>query len=661
MVNNTGESDQGLRKIMDMTRAMSILLLCLHFYYYCYPAFKNWSLTAPLGDRLLANIGRTGIFRAFNETKLVSIVLLSLSLIGAKGRKNEKLRYQTAVAYAYLGMLLYFASWGLFYLELPVVSGSILYMAITSIGYLSSLHGGALLSRFLKLNREASVFNTENETFPQEERLIENEYSINLPARYKLKDEVRDSWINFINPRRGLLIMGSPGSGKSYFIIQNIIKQQIKKGFAQFIYDFKYPDLTIIAYNYYLRCKKAYPVPPAFYSVNFSDPEYSNRCNPLNPLLMKSILDAHDASRTMLLSINRTWANKQGDFFVESPINFLAAVFWFLKKFQGGEYCTLPHAIELIQLDYDKLFTILRTEPEIQTLLKPFISGYLEDNMETVDSQIASVRIPLSRLASPELYYILSGNDFSFDINSPESPKVVCLGNDPIKSDALAPVISLICDRLNKIINEQGKYKCSTIYDEFGTIRVSSIQTVIATGRSNNIVPVIAVQDYSQLKRVYSKEEAETLLNMTGNIISGQVSGETAKSLSERFPKIMQDRESLSINSSDTSVSKSRQLETSVPASTIAGLSSGEFVGMVADNPDEIIEHKTFHAMILNDHEALKREKKTYVSLPKIRKADSKDIRDNYLSILRDVLDIEEFVIEQVLNDPSKSHLLVAK
>lgn len=184
---------------------------------------------------------------------------------------------------------------------------------------------------------------------------------------------------------------------------------------------------------------------------------------------------------------------------------------------------------------------------------------------------------------------------------------------------------------------------------------------MIATGRSNNIVPVIAVQDYSQLKRVYSKEEAETLLNMTGNIISGQVSGETAKSLSERFPKIMQDRESLSINSSDTSVSKSRQLETSVPASTIAGLSSGEFVGMVADNPDEIIEHKTFHAMILNDHEALKREKKTYVSLPKIRKADSKDIRDNYLSILRDVLDIEEFVIEQVLNDPSKSHLLVAK
>ncbi|MEJ0080843.1 MAG: conjugal transfer protein MobC [Puia sp.] len=659
MVNNTGESDQGLKKIMDMTRTISILLLCLHFYYYCYPAFRFWKFTFPIGDRLLINIERTGIFSSFNKTKLAAIVLLSLSLIGSRGRKDEKLKFKSAAGYLSIGIVIYFSTWILFYLNLPVEPGAILYMGITAIGYLSFLYGGALFSRLLKLKQQTNVFNTENETFPQEELLIENEYSINLPARYKLKDELRNSWINFINPRRGLLIMGSPGSGKSYFIIENIIKQQIKKGFAQFIYDFKYPDLTIIAYNYYLQYKKVYTVPPVFYSVNFSDPEYSSRCNPLNPALMKSILDAHDASRTMLLSINKTWAAKQGDFFVESPINFLAAVFWFLKKFQSGEYCTLPHAIELIQLDYDKLFTILQTEPEIQTLLKPFISGYLEDNMETVDSQIASVRIPLSRLASAELYYILSGNDFSLDVNNPNSPKVVCLGNDPVKSEALAPVISLICDRLNKIINQQGKAKCSTIYDEFGTIRVSSIQTVIATGRSNNIVPVIAVQDYSQLKRVYSKEEAETIFNMTGNIISGQVSGETAKSLSERFPKIMQDRESLSINSSDTSISKSRQLETSVPASTIASLSSGEFVGMVADNPDEIIEHKTFHAMILNDHEALIREKKSYVSLPEIRNVNANEIMGNYLMIIQDVHDIEEYVMEQVLNDPSKKYLLV--
>ncbi|HMH32134.1 MAG TPA: conjugal transfer protein MobC [Puia sp.] len=661
MTINTGENDQGLRKIMDMTRAMSILLLCLHFYYYCHSAFKLWNLTTSVGDRVLFNVEGTRLFAGFNKAKLLAIIMLSLSLIGAKGKKDEKLGYQTAGIYVYAGLLLYFSSWGLLFLDIPVAQRTILYIAITVTGYLLFLKGGALLSRIIKLKQNSNVFNTENETFPQEERLIENEYSINLSAIYRLRNEVRNSWINFINPRRGLLILGSPGSGKSYFIIENIIRQQIKKGFAQFIYDFKYPDLSTIAYNYFLRYKNVYPVCPSFYAVNFSDPEYSHRCNPLNPALMNEILDAMEASKTMLLSINRTWANKQGDFFVESPINFLAAVFWFLRKFKDGIYCTLPHAIELMQLDYEQLFTVLRTEPEIQTLVKPFISAYLENNMETVDSQMASVRIPLGRLASPQLYYILSGNDFSLDINNPQAPKIVCLGNDPVKSEALAPVISLICDRLNKIINQRGKAKCSTIYDEFGTIRVSSIQTIIATGRSNNIVPIITIQDYSQLKKVYSKEEAETIFNMTGNIISGQVSGETAESLSKRFPKIMQERESLSINSSDTSISKSQQLEISVPASTITSLSSGEFVGMVADNPDEVIEHKTFHAKILNDHPGLKLESDSFRPLPFIRRINPKDILNIYQKVKAEIQNIADNIMDEVLNDPGKVHLLVRK
>jgi type IV secretory pathway TraG/TraD family ATPase VirD4 len=368
-----------------------------------------------------------------------------------------------------------------------------------------------------------------------------------------------------------------------------------------------------------------------------------------------------EASKTMLLSINKTWLNRQGEFFVESPINLLAAVIWFLKKFQDGKYCTLPHAIELLQLDYDKLFTVLNSESEIQTLINPFIKSYLDDNMETIDSQMASVKIPLGRLSSPMLYYILSGNDFTLDINNPKEPKIFCLGNDPVKADALAPVISLIVDRLNKIINQPGRYKCATIYDEFATIRASSVLKVIGQGRSNDIICAIALQDYSQLKQAYSKEEAEVIFNMTGNIISGQVSGETAKLLAERFPKTMQDRESLSINSSDTSISRSKALEAAIPPSTISTLSSGEFVGIMADNPDQPIDLKAFHCRVINDPEALKKEQQTSMPFLTGGNVDQGVIRRNYQQIKLDTEDIAETVLEGLLNDPGREHLVVKK
>jgi len=657
----TGEDEKALHRIMDMTRMLGIIMLLLHGYYYCYGAFQDWHLTAPIGNRILADIERTGLFNHFHTSKLIALGFLVLSLIGIRGRKSEKLNYQMAVAYLAAGLSLYFSSRLLLYLSAPVTTLAGAYFGVTGIGFVLVISGGAMLTRIIKGKLSPNVFNTDNETFPQEERLIQNSYSINLRAEYQLKGKTRSSWINYINPRRSLLIMGSPGSGKSWYVIEPAIKQLIEKQFAEFIFDYKYPDLTLVAYNHFLKFRHLYPVPPAFYAVNFTHPEYSHRSNPLFPEMMTDLLDAMEASKTMLLSINRTWANKQGEFFVESPINFLAAVFWFLRKFQDGRYCTLPHAIELIQLKYDDLFTVLNMEPEVQHLVTPFISAYLNDVMETVDSQIASVRIPLGRLASPLLYYIFSGNDFTLDINNPQAPKIVCLGSDPLKSEALAPVISLFCDRLHKIVNQKGKAKCALVYDEFSSIRVPSIQTVIAVGRGHDIVPIIAIQDYSQLKKVYSKEEAEAIFNMTGNFITGQVSGESAKLVSERFPKIMQDRESISINSSDTSISRSKQLESSVPPSTIASLSSGEFVGMTADNPDELIELKVFHARIVNDPLALKKEREAYQPLPPVKNVDQTSIHTIYQQIKQDVRDIVESVMEQVLNDQAKEHLLVRK
>jgi len=662
MATGTGENEQGLRKIIDMTRMISITILLIHCYYYCYPAFNEWQLRSKISDQILKNIIRTGLLQGINKSKLIAIGLLLLSMLGAKGRKSEKLNYRTAFIYLFSGLLVYFASAVILFMhDVDYKTAAIAYLSITGLGYILALTGGSLLSRIIKNKLKPEVFNKHNETFPQEERLLENEYSINIPAQYNLKGKIRNSWINFVNPRRGILIMGSPGSGKSYFLIENFIRQLVEKEFSLFVFDHKFPELTTLTHNHFLKHKNKYPKGTRFYSINFDNPALSHRCNPIHPSTLSNLTSAIESSKSLLLSMNKTWVNKQGDFFVESPINLLAAAIWFLRKYQDGAYCTLPHAIELVHVGYEKLFTVLRTEIEISTLINPFVQSFLDGDMETLSSQMSSVKIPLGRISSPEFYYILSGNDFSLDINNREHPKIFCLGNSLQNQEALAPIMSLYIDRLNKIINREGKYPCAQVCDEFASVRASSVTKTIATGRSNNIITIIAVQDYSQLKLMYSKEEAEVIFNITGNIISGQVSGETAKLLSERFAKTFQERESISINSNDTSLSRSKQLEQSVPASTISGLSSGEFVGMVADNPDETIALKTFHATVVNNHAAVKKEKEKYLSLPVVRNVDFKEINNIFQIIKQDVQDIVGSIMEDVLNDPSRRHLVITK
>ncbi|WP_268225325.1 conjugal transfer protein MobC [Sinomicrobium oceani] len=656
----TGENEQAMRKILDMTRLISITILCVHFYYYCYTAFQQWGLTSSFSDRLLTNIYHSGIFTHFNTSKLFALGFLVISLLGAKGRKNEKLRYKTGFSYILIGLGTYFLSHLMLRLDMEVTTVTLVYMGITSIGYLLILSGGTLLSRIIKTKfNNQDIFNKENETFPQEERLLENEYSINLPAQYKLKDKIRKSWINIINPFRGLMVLGTPGSGKSYFVIRHVITQHIQKGFSMFVYDFKYDDLSKIAYNTWLKYKDRYKVPPKFYVINFD--EIMHRCNPLEPSTMLDITDAAESARTILLGLNREWIRKQGDFFVESPINFLTAIIWYLRKYQDGEFCTLPHVIELMQADYDELFTLLRTEKEIEVLINPFVNAYLNNVMEQLEGQMASAKIAMARLSSPQLYYVLSGNDFTLDINNPEEPKIVCMGNNPQKVQTYGAVLSLYITRLIKQVNKKGMLKSSLIFDEFPTIYLSHMDSLIATARSNKVATCLGVQDFSQLRKDYGREQAEVIMNIVGNIISGQVTGDTAKSLSERFGKIMQDRESLSINSGDTSISKSKQLELAIPPSKISSLSSGEFVGVVSDNPTSKIDLKAFHSEILNDHEAIKQEEEGYKDIVPVRKLEQAMIQQNYLQIKQDIQDIIESEIDRLLSKPSTEHLVINK
>lgn len=658
----TGENEQALRKILDMTRLISMMLLCLHFYYYGYHVFKLWGLTNGFGDKLMQNIFRTGIFDYFHTSKLFALGFLCISLLGAKGRKNEKLKCRTALYYISAGFSFYFL--GCFFLIALTAPEKklVLYILFTILGYLLLLSGGTMLTRIIRRNLSSKdIFNTENETFPQEERLLENEYSVNLPAQYQLKNKFRKSWINIINPFRGILVPGTPGAGKSYFVIRHVITQHIRKQFTMFVYDFKFYDLTIIAWNTWLKHKHLYTVEPKFFIINFDDLSRTHRCNPLDPKSMNDITDAAESARTILLGLNREWIKKQGDFFVESPINFLTAVIWYLRKYNDGEFCTLPHVIELMQMDYDSLFTLLRTEKEIEVLINPFVSAYLQDVMEQLEGQVASAKISMARLSSAQLYYVLSGNDFTLDLNNPDDPKIICMGNNPLKIQTYGAVLSLYISRLIKQVNQKEKLKSSLIFDEFPTIFLNNVDSLIATARSNKVSTCLGIQDFSQLRKDYGREQAEVILNITGNIISGQVNGDTAKQLSERFGKIMQDRESLSINSSDTSVSRSKQLEYAVPVSKISSLSSGEFVGIVSDSPDCKIQLKTFHSAILNDHEALKKEQESYQQINPVRTISSSMVERNYMQIKDDISEIVNSEMERLLHDPALSHLVIEK
>jgi hypothetical protein len=619
----TGENEQALRKIIDFTRLLSIAILIIHFYLSCYPAFQELKLTHKVADHILLPISNMVVFKTALSAKLCALGLLAVSLIGSKGKRDEKIRAKTVVTYCLIGLLIYFFS---IYLR----RNAWIYIGATALGYLLFMTGGSMLFRMLKLKLGSDIFNKENETFPQEERLLENEYSINLPAKYQLKGKEKDSWINIINPFRGTLVGGSPGAGKSYFVIRHIITQHIAKGFSMLIYDFKYDDLSKIAYNALLKHGGR-----SAYFINFE--KIMHRSNPLEPETMVDITDAIEASRTVMLGLNREWIKKQGDFFVESPINFVTALIWFLKKYQGGKYCTLPHAIELSLVDYKDLFNVLSKEPEIEVLINPFISAWKNEAYEQLEGQIASAKISLARLSSPQLYYVLSGNDFSLDINNPNDPKVVCLANNPQKSQVYGAVLSLYVNRINKLVNRKHQQKCSLIFDEFPTIYFNGIDNLIATARSNKVAVTLAVQDYSQLKKDYGREQAEVIMNIVGNVVCGQVTGDTAKQLSERFGKINQVKESVSINSTDTSISRSTQLDYAIPTSKIAGLSSGEFVGMVADDPTNKIDLKTFYCAIQNDHEAIKQEEQSYQAIPEVRNISQLEIQMNYQRIKEDI------------------------
>ena len=616
------------------------------------------------------NFQRTvGLFGSIIYTKIFALVLLALSCLGTTGVKEEKITWKKIWTVLAVGFILFFLNWWILALPLPIEANTVLYIATMAAGYICLLMGGLWMSRLLKYNLMEDVFNNENESFMQETRLLTNDYSVNLPTRFYYKKKWNKGWINVVNPFRATIVLGTPGSGKSYAVVNNFIKQQIEKGYSMYVYDFKFPDLSMIAYNHVMNNLDEYKVKPKFYVINFDDPRRSHRCNPIHPDFMTDISDAYESAYTIMLNLNKTWVQKQGDFFVESPIILFAAIIWYLKIYENGKYCTFPHAIEFLNRRYEDIFPILTSYPELENYLSPFMDAWLGGAAEQLQGQIASAKIPLSRMISPQLYWVMSDSEFTLDINNPEEPKILCVGNNPDRQNIYGAALGLYNSRIVKLINKKGMLKSSVIIDELPTIYFKGLDNLIATARSNKVAVCLGFQDFSQLVRDYGDKEAKVVMNTVGNIFSGQVVGETAKTLSERFGKVLQKRQSITINRQDKSTSINTQMDSLIPPSKISGLTQGMFVGSVSDNFDERIEQKIFHAEIVVDNEKVAAETKAYKPIPVITDftdENGKDcmrdmIHSNYNRIKDEVKQIVKDELTRIANDENLSHLLQKK
>ena len=654
---------RALAKIMDLLRALSIILVVANIYWFCQQMVSGWQFHTET-MKILRNLDDAGgLFHNPWISKWWTLLFLGLSCVGTKGVKNEKVQWIHIWIFLSAGAALFFLNWWM-----PALGWVFPYILTTVIGYVLMLVGGVYMSRLLKNNMMDDRFNDENESFMQETKLMNNDYSVNLPTKFYYKKRCHSGWINVANPFRATIVLGTPGSGKSYAIVNNFIKQQIEKGFGLYIYDYKQPDLTLIAYNHMLNNQKGYgKKPPSFYVINFDDPEHSHRCNPIHPAFMTDIADAYESAYTIMMNLNRSWIQKQGDFFVESPIVLFAAIIWYLKIYKNGRYCTFPHAIEFLCCPYEKIFPILTSYPELENYLSPFIDAWQGGAAEQLAGQIASAKIPLSRMISPQLYWIMTGDDFTLDINNPDEPKILCVGNNPDRQNIYGAALGLYNSRIVKLINKKGMLKSGVIIDELPTIYFKGLDNLIATARSNKVAVCLGFQDFSQLKRDYGDKEAAVVMNTVGNIFSGQVVGETAKTLSERFGKVLQQRQSMSINRNDVSHSINTQMDSLIPASKISTLTQGMFVGAVSDNFDERIRQKIFHAEIVVDNKRVAEETAAYKPIPLITdfKDDTPDksimkaaIQRNYDKIKHDVKTIVKSEIERIASDPRLRHLL---
>lgn len=642
-------NDKQFRELRNLAAACCAALLALHYYYFCHLGFARWSLTHPIADRLVANIAGKGWLRHPAGSLALVLIALTATTIGAKAPPQVKPRRLLTLLVT--GLPLHFGAFLLLRIDADPRLLTAIYIAVTGtgLGLLYVVIRG--LTGLVTWPAKRAIFNQYNESFPQEERRLSHPNFFHLKGRYRFQNQWRQNVIN-LDIYRGTLVMGSPGSGKTRYIFKQLIRQSIDRGMPIFVFDLKYDGLTRFVYQELERAKPNLKQPPQFYSFNFDNLE--NRCNVLAPKTLEDMSDAIECARTLFYGINRRAAKMQGEFFVESAVNFFAANIWFLRRYQQGKYCTLPHLIELMSTDYARLFSILASYPDLLTLTQPFRDALVHNVMDQLQGQLDSARIPLFSLVSPKLYYLLSASDFSMDINNLAAPKMVCLGSDPQKQHIYGAVISLFVSRMLKTINRKGGLPCQVYIDEFSSFHSLNMDTTLATCREHQVGIVLGIQTLDQLRKEYGRDHADALMNLPANLLTSQVTGDSAKLTSELMGKILQERSTVNTNNRGISTSQSLQLDLALPASKIATLSSGEFVGITADSPDQPMPLKAFHCRITLEQETLPND----TSIPG-RKITKDVVDQTFQRIQEEVRLLVDARIEEMRQIPELARLIL--
>ena len=650
-------------------------------------------------------------------SKTATLLAICITCIGTRNRKALEFDARRMVLYPLVsGIFIIVLSVWLFghTMETRIYSITLnrwLYMAASVIGTILVHKALDNISKFLKEGLLKDRFNFENESFEQCEEKMENKYSVNIPMRYYYKGKFRKGWVNIINPFRGTWVVGTPGSGKTFSIIEPFIRQHSAKGFAMVVYDYKFPTLaTKLYYHYKLNEKKGkLPKGCQFNIINFVDIEYSRRVNPIQLKYINNLAAASETAETLLDSLQK--GKKEGgggsdQFFQTSAVNFLAACIFFFcnhnklpydkdgnvlvaeydedrqtgqKRLTGraknkeglyvepdhwlGQYSDMPHILSFLNLDYQTIFDVLQTDPEVAPLLGPFQTAMKNKAMEQLEGMIGTLRVYTSRLATKESYWIFhkDGDDFDLKVSDPEHPSYLLIANDPEMESIIGALNALILNRLVTRVNTgQGKnVPVSIIVDELPTLYFHKIDRLIGTARSNKVSVTLGFQELPQLESDYGKVGMQKVITTVGNVVSGSARAkETLEWLSnDIFGKVVQLKKGVTIDRDRTSINLNENMDNLVPASKISDMPTGWICGQTAR---DFVKTKTGHKDSMNIQESaefqtskfycktdfnmkeIADEEKQYMPLPKFYTFSSREAREhilyeNFVNVNREV------------------------
>lgn len=625
----------------------------------------------PVLSNLLNSFEKMGLFSPPIHAKLVTLILITLVAIGTKAQKKRDLNVTKSVFLPILvGLLMIISSLVLADkagdLSLPQIlpfvnAYQLGYALLSFAGAMITQMGADNISKIMQTKMGKDRWNTEEESFDQNTELKVTDSSVNIPYKFRYNKKTHQGWMN-IDPFRGSMVIGVPGSGKTFGIINPAIRQMVSKGFCLCIYDFKFPSLAEIAYYHYLQKKKVDPnYKHKFHVVNLDKVECSRRVNPFKREYINTLAQAQEMAESMVSALQKGGASAGGGaeaFFTQSAINFLASTIFYFGTYQNGKYSDLPHILSFMNRSYQEIFDTLFTNEELVSLMSPFRSAYENKAFDQLEGQVGTVKIFLSRLATKESFWVFSGDDVQLKISDREDPSILILASNPQTQDINSALYSSVLNRTISQINDKGNLFAGIIADEFPTIYIHKIDNLVATARSNKVAVMLGLQEIPQLKQFYKKEVADTISSIMGNILSGAVRDKgTLDWLERMFGKIKQKSYSESISQQGTNMTISEKMDVMIPAGKIAGLRTGEMIGVVVqgeDNATEEFKTSAISGKINLDMNAIKIEEANYPKMPiyySFKDNNGKDKKNEILMAnFRRINKEVEMIIQDVAN-----------